>query len=69
MKHYVVYDDKGNIIRSGTCQNHMLESQASRPGEQVVEGRGEDALHVVVGGEIVPIEQARLVRGRWKKEG
>lgn len=73
MKFYVVYDEQGNILRSGSCQNHMLEAQASRPGERVVEGKGDDANHVVVplGQDVavVPKEFAVLDGQAWRENG
>lgn len=37
MKHFTVYDPRtGKILRSGTCQDHMLSAQAKQ-GESVIE--------------------------------
>lgn len=37
MKNFTVYDPRtGRILRSGTCQDHMLSAQA-RQGESVIE--------------------------------
>lgn len=37
MKNFIVYDFEGNILRTGTCQDKMLTSQAEK-NEFVIEG-------------------------------
>lgn len=63
MKRYVVYDFTGRIIRSGSCQDHMIEAQAA-PGEHVMEGKGRDDRDEVVDGVIMSKEAAAKVRQR-----
>jgi len=36
VKHFVVYDASGNVLRYGICQDDMLDAQASL-GEGVIE--------------------------------
>lgn len=55
MKHFTVYSAAGEILRSGICQDEMLEAQANSDGELVLEAEsdpGEDAV-LVSTGEVV----------------
>jgi hypothetical protein len=47
MKKFVVYDELGRIVRSGTCQDQDFGVQAIFPGEGVIEGECRDAVDFV----------------------
>jgi len=49
---YIVYDQSGNIVKTGVCPSKMVHLQA-RLGEIVMEGIASDIVHKIVGGEIV----------------
>ena len=62
MKHFTVYSASGEILRSGICQDEMLEAQAHAEGELVLEAESDpekDAVlistgQVVIGGRPAP---------------
>lgn len=51
MKHFIVHDAQGTILRTGSCPAHMLQDQA-QPGETVIEGVADDTVHCIVKGKI-----------------
>jgi len=46
---FIVYDDNGNILRTGTCKESVLSMQ----GNNVIKGVANDRLHKVVNGEVI----------------
>lgn len=46
---FIVYDNDGNILRSGTCKESVLPMQ----GDNVIKGVANDRTHKVVDGEVV----------------
>lgn len=46
---FIVYDNDGNILRSGTCKESVLLMQ----GDNVIKGVANDRTHKVVDGEVV----------------
>ena len=48
---FIVYDDNGNILRTGTCKESVLPMQ----GDNVIKGVANDRLHKVVNGDVVSI--------------
>ena len=55
MKNFVVYEEGGNILRSGVCAETDLSIQA-QDGEFVLEGVADDATQMVVDGSVVDKE-------------
>jgi hypothetical protein len=55
---FVVYDANGNVLRSGRCQDHMVEAQA-RPFS------GEVAVAEILKLVAQPDDKGRLVRKDW----
>ncbi len=51
MKDYVVYDESGLIVRTGTCQDRDFQAQA-RDGQFVIEGHADDLTQMVVDGKV-----------------
>lgn len=45
---FIVYDNDGNILRSGTCKESVLPMQ----GDNVIKGVANDRTHKVVDGEV-----------------
>lgn len=52
MKSFVVYNDQGEILRTGACQDEDLSVQAGE-GESVLEGNADDLTQMVVDGAVV----------------
>ena len=52
MKSFVVYNDQGEILRTGACQDDDLSVQAGE-GESVLEGEADDLTQMVVDGAVV----------------
>ena len=52
MKHFIVYDSDGIILRTGTCVDGDVSLQAGS-GEFVMEGTADDATQMIVNGEVV----------------
>jgi hypothetical protein len=46
MKHFTVYNETGEILRSGICQADMVEAQAA-PGEHVIEAESDVEQDVI----------------------
>lgn len=51
MKSFIVYNDDGQILRTGTCPNGSLLLQA-REDENVIEGVADDSIHIIVNGKV-----------------
>jgi len=52
VKHFIVYDSDGIILRTGTCVDGDVSLQAGS-GEFVMEGTADDATQMIVNGEVV----------------
>lgn len=52
MKQFIVYNSDGDIARTGSCPDDMLDLQA-RDGEFIIEGIADDETKLVIDGEIV----------------
>lgn len=51
MKHFIVYDATGIILRTGRCHDDTLALQ----GELVIEGIADDSLHCIIDGQVTDI--------------
>lgn len=49
MADFIVYDDNGNILRTGSCPSDMVQLQ----GDNVIEGKADDSIHIIVDGKVV----------------
>lgn len=56
---FIVYNENGNILRTGSCPRDMVSIQAQL-GESVVRGDGNDRDHKVVDGQIVKKSKAEM---------
>lgn len=56
MKRYLVYDAGGTILRTGWCQDDMVQAQAA-PGEFAMEGKAVDSINRVLDGQILTLEE------------
>jgi len=52
MKRFIVYNSKGQILRTGSCPDSIFFRQA-HDGEFVIEGKANDVTQKIVGGKIV----------------
>jgi len=52
MSFFIVYNDAGEILKTGTCVERDLPLQAQE-GEFVMEGEAQDDLHMIVNGQVV----------------
>lgn len=52
MKHFIVYNRQGKILRTGTCQKSTLLLQAQE-GEFVMEGLANDVTQKIVNNKII----------------
>ena len=57
--HFIVYNTNGKILRTGSCQDHMLQKQA-RINEFVIEGKADDAKQKIVNGKVVDKTQGEI---------
>ena len=57
--HFIVYNTNGKILRTGSCQDHMLKKQA-RINEFVIEGKADDAKQKIVNGKVADKTQAEI---------
>jgi hypothetical protein len=55
MKNYIVYNDAGKILRTGSCPESDFDLQA-REGEHVLEGQANDSTQEIVDGAVADIE-------------
>ena len=51
MKCFIVYDDQGCILRTGTCADNDIDLQANE-SQSVIEGIADDSIHMIVDGEV-----------------
>jgi hypothetical protein len=51
MKHYIVYDVSGLILRTGVCADHDLEIQANND-ELIIEGIADDSTQMIIDGVV-----------------
>ncbi len=52
MKHFIVYNSEGNILRRGQCSNKDFSIQAQN-GESILEGFANDRIQKIVDGKVV----------------
>lgn len=57
MTAFAIYDDQGNILRTGNCPESDLHLKA-KPGEHLYIGLADQRLHKIVDGALVDIEPA-----------
>ena len=55
MKNYIVYNDAGKILRTGSCPESDFDLQA-RESEFVLEGQANDSTQEIVDGAVADIE-------------
>ncbi len=55
MKNYIVYNDVGKILRTGSCPESDFDLQASE-GEFVLEGQANDSTQEIVDGAVANIQ-------------
>ena len=56
MKNYIVYNDAGKILRTGSCPESDFDLQASE-GEFVLEGQANDSTQEIVDGAVANIQR------------
>ncbi|MDA7745069.1 phage tail assembly chaperone [bacterium] len=56
MKHFIVYDSDGVILRSGYCSDDLFEYQRESD-ELIMEGEAKPGKHKVLDGEVVEVEE------------
>lgn len=56
---YIVYNNSGEILRTGYCPNNMLLLQAYR-NESVIEGKADDLTQKIVNNKVVDKTQAQI---------
>lgn len=49
---YIIYNDDGNILRTGKCPESILYTQINE-GENIMQGVASDDKHIIVNGQIV----------------
>jgi len=59
MKNFIIYNEEGAILRTGTCQDSTFNRQAHE-GEFVIEGMANDVTQKVVGGKVVDKTPAEI---------
>ncbi len=52
MKHFIIYNDDGDILRTGTCQDNDFYLQA-RDGENIIEGIADDSKQIIQNGGVI----------------
>ena len=55
MKSYVLYDEKGEIVKSGQCSTAKFK-RLSKKRKLILEGVGNDETHKVEDGKLAPKE-------------
>jgi hypothetical protein len=48
---FIIYDDDGNILRTGKCPESILYTQINE-GEHIMQGVASDDKHIIIDGEI-----------------
>lgn len=64
MTAFAIYDDQGNILRTGSCPESDLALKA-KPGEHLYIGLADERYHKVIDGALVdidPVENIDLLR-------
>jgi hypothetical protein len=51
MKNYIIYDEDGNILRTGRCPANMLNLQV-KLGEYIMEGVANDSTQIISGNQL-----------------
>jgi len=59
MSEFVVYNNKGKILRTGSCPKFLIQAQAHE-GEFVFEGNADDSLQKMVAGKVVDKTQIEI---------
>lgn len=52
MKNFIIHDENGNILSTGTCPDGDMKLQPL-PGQFVIEGVANDVKHKIVDGKVV----------------
>lgn len=47
MKQFIVYNNEGEVLRTGSCGDGDFKSQSNGPNEFVMEGVADDRIHKV----------------------
>ena len=68
MKHFIVYNTQGKILRTGTCQNKCFSLQVLNPGESVLEGKADDMSQKIVGDKVVDKIEEDLSKEKKQKK-
>lgn len=53
MKNYILYNKKGKILRTGSCQDESFDLQVQQEGEFIIEGMANDAIQKIIDGKVV----------------
>ena len=53
MKNFIIYDQKGQILRTGSCGDQDFFLQLHNENEFLLEGQAKDSIHKIVDGKIV----------------
>jgi hypothetical protein len=68
MKKYIVYDDNGFILRSGSCTDETFDLQAQE-GENVIEGEANDKYQMIKNRKVVDkpvkIQQEESIKNKF----
>lgn len=66
---FIIYDNDGNILRTGKCPQSILYMQP-KDGESIIQGMASDDKHMIVNGEVVdkPVDNSvDMVQVRQKR--
>lgn len=53
MKHFIIYNESGKILRTGRCQDKTFELQRSSDDELIMEGQANDRTQKIVDKKII----------------
>jgi hypothetical protein len=68
MKKFIIHNQEGKILRTGSCPDEMLEIQA-QDGEKVIEGIADDSKHYVNNGKVTEFTpEMKSAREKVKQE-
>ena len=56
MINFIVYDEDGVIVKTGTCNKSQINLQA-KGGQSVIEGVADDTKHMIIDGQVADKEQ------------
>lgn len=62
MRKFIVYDNTGQILRTGSCPENMLDIQAHGEGEYILEGEASDETDMVDPVEKILLKNARIIK-------